>query len=157
MSFALSTCGYFYKMFKTSRLTFSSLEGQRTELNPSVTPFRFTLEEFSARLCQKVTLASSLPHRSQMAKFGLMCCLGSVGRKGAGDALGQPPKGLTHCFCYSEPDRRVHKNPTGAAVTNGASSSSPVSIPALFCLARNAAKAAVWPLAPLPKMCTLME
>lgn len=89
MSFALSTCRYFYKMFKTSCLTFPSLEGQRTELNPPVTPFHFTLEEFSARLCQKVTLASSLPHRAQMAKFGLVL-FGLSGKKGAGDALGQP-------------------------------------------------------------------
>lgn len=129
MSFALSTCGYFYKMFKTSCLTFPSLEGQRTKLNPSVTPFHFTLEEFSARTLPKSNISEFSSSEITNGKVWPRVLFGLSGKEGAGDALGQPPQGLTRCFCYPEPDRRVHMNPTGAAVTNGASSPSPVSIP----------------------------
>lgn len=83
--------------------------------------------------------------------------LGLRKKRGDEDAPGQPPEGLRHRFCYPEPDRRVHPNPTGIAVTDGTSSSSPVSIPASFCSTRNAAKAAVRLLAPLPKMCPMAE
>ena len=90
-------------------------------------------------------------------KVWVHALLGLSGKRGARAALGQPPKGLTHWFCYAEPDRRVHTNPAGTAVTDGASSSPPISIPASFRLARNAAKAAVQPPAPLPKTCTTAE
>lgn len=83
--------------------------------------------------------------------------LGLSKNRGDEDAPGQAPEGLRHRFCYPEPDRRVHPNPTGFAVTDGTSSSSPVSIPASFCSTRNAAKAAVRLLAPLPKMCPVAE
>lgn len=83
--------------------------------------------------------------------------LGLSWKKGAGDALGQPQKGLTHHFGYPEPDRRAHTDPTGTVVTDRASSSSPISIPASFHSARKAAKAAVQPWAPLPKTCTVVE